>query len=102
MQLSSIIKNLKDSGIIDAIIEGRPIEQRCVCGHDHSIPNGWHPWTGSQTVLLDGGDKWEVRVARKPREWWLRLCDHHSAVYCVQPSTINNCCEIVHVIEDMK
>jgi hypothetical protein len=103
-QLSQILKHLKDTGIIDAIIENKPIEQRCMAGHDYMIPDGWHPWAGSQTILLDGGNSWEVRVRPQPREWWIWVCPKHQPQYRVASWPIQKeCdeCKVIHAIEKL-
>jgi hypothetical protein len=102
-QLSQILKHLKDTGLIDAIIESKPLEQRRK-KDIYQPPEHWDPWEGSISILFDTAS-WEVRVRRTPREWWLAWCLNHGASIKVSKELpVKECqaCQIVHVIEDMK
>lgn len=105
MQLSSIIKRLKETGVLDAIIEGRALEQRLVSRGLINPSVAWCPWDGTQRVLFDGGDSWEVRIKPQPREWWIAIdkADGDVMSGSIRPfvSTRENW-EVIHVIEDFK
>ena len=98
--LAQQIKRLKDNGIFDAIIEGLPLEQRLVSRGLINPSVAWCPWDGTQRVLFDGGDSWEVRIKPQPREFW--LVGHgkgqpYSVWFYPPIGKVDN--EVIHVIE---
>jgi hypothetical protein len=107
MSLATTIKQLKDTGIFDAIIDEQEIQQRALmAGQD------WQRWDGSVTVLFNP-DSWAVRVKPQPREWRIFQppksgCMKHGCQRTVIPVSpgkdykdCDECyeCEIIRVVE---
>jgi len=96
--LAVIIKRLKDTGILDAVICGKELQQRLIG------LGGWCPWDGSNKTLFD--DRlWEIRIKPARRSWWIAWCPRHGLqprVFDSYPNKECADCEIVHVIENVR